>query len=165
MRVLRVILFTILFMQVATLVSIAAGMPMTPAPSQPMPSPPATPSSASPSPPISSPAPSVLAPSNSSSNLPTGISGKGTADASKLPARVTIEYSQSLAPVSNQPGLSVVEALNEALKNSPRASAIRSHLAIARSGYAAATQAPNPNLFMDRGLMAEQVMRPWPSFY
>jgi cobalt-zinc-cadmium efflux system outer membrane protein len=86
----------------------------------------------------------------------------------------TIEYNENLAPTSNLPGLSVVQALNEALIYGPRAAAVRAQLAIARANYPAATQAPNPIFFFDRGLVDEQVNRigpvltldpPWKLFF
>jgi cobalt-zinc-cadmium efflux system outer membrane protein len=72
---------------------------------------------------------------------------------------VTVDFDEGLAPKSNLPGMSVVQALNEALVSGPRAAAVRAQLAISRASYAAGTQATNPVLFMDRGLVAEQVMR------
>lgn len=78
-------------------------------------------------------------------------------------AKATIEYNEA-SPVSTDiPPISVINALNEALINSPRAAAIRAQFAIARANYAAATQIPNPIFFMDRGLVAEQVMRLGPT--
>jgi len=71
----------------------------------------------------------------------------------------TIEYTENLAPVSNQKGLSLVAALNESLVSGPRAAAIRAQFGIARANYAAATQQPNPIFFFDRGLVAEQENR------
>ncbi len=53
--------------------------------------------------------------------------------------------------------------MNEALQNSPRAAAIRAHFGIARTGYATATQGPNPMVFMDRGIIAEQEERLGPT--
>jgi outer membrane protein TolC len=85
-----------------------------------------------------------------------------------------IQYDVSIAPIASQPGLSVVGSMNEALMNSPRAAAVRAQLAISRANYAYATQGPNPIVFMDRGILAEQVMRlgptltiepPWKLFF
>jgi cobalt-zinc-cadmium efflux system outer membrane protein len=87
----------------------------------------------------------------------------GPTPPANAPEKVTIEFNEGLAPVSNQPGLSAVEAMNEALRMSPRASAIRSQLAIARAGFALATQVPNPVMFYDRGLVAEQENRIGPN--
>ena len=78
-------------------------------------------------------------------------------------AEAVIEYDISLAPIASQPGLTVVKAMNEALMNSPRAAAVRAQFAIARANYAYATQGPNPIMFMDRGLVAEQVFRLGPT--
>lgn len=71
----------------------------------------------------------------------------------------TIEYTEDLAPRSTSSGLSVVQALNEALVNGPRAAAVRAQFAVARANFPAATQQSNPSFFYDRGLMAEQVNR------
>ncbi len=77
----------------------------------------------------------------------------------KTTEKVTVEYNE-IAPVNDTvPPISVINALNQALINSPRAAAIRGFFPIARANYAAATMVPNPLFFMDRGLMAEQVMR------
>jgi cobalt-zinc-cadmium efflux system outer membrane protein len=71
----------------------------------------------------------------------------------------TIEYDVSLAPIATQPGLSVVQSMNDALMNNPRAAAIRAQFGIARTGYAYATQGPNPVMFFDRAPVSEQVTR------
>lgn len=140
---------------------ISAGYPSRPAPSQPMPTsapPPSRPTTVSPESP-----PSILVPESPLDRIPIPKESTQAAEQQqKPPAKVTVEFNEGLAPLSNQPGLSVVEALNEALRNSPRASAIRSQLSIARAGYATATQAPNPVMFVDRGLVAEQEMRTGP---
>lgn len=162
----KLILLSILLLQVAAPAGYSAGQPMMPQQSQPMPgpSPFAQPSlrPVNPGSPISTPPPQS-APDLSNRTPPSPEPDKEREKAPKQLEKVTVQYSDSLAPISNQPGLSVVEALNEALKMSPRASAIRSQLAIARAGYAAATQVPNPIMFMDRGLVAEQVMRLGPT--
>jgi cobalt-zinc-cadmium efflux system outer membrane protein len=84
---------------------------------------------------------------------------KQNSDSTKPTAKATVEYNESAPSVEGIPPLGVVQALNEALINSPRAAAIRAQFAIARANYATATQVPNPIFFMDRGLLAEQVMR------
>src|SRR6516225_5994855 len=121
--------------------NLLAGGPVgKPAPAQPAP---ASPTSKPPS--FTPPAPQ---PSNIPSPLPavTPMQGEeitkpttGPTPPANAPEKVTIEFNEGLAPVSNQPGLSAVEAMNEALRMSPRASAIRSQLAIARAGFALAT--------------------------
>jgi len=73
--------------------------------------------------------------------------------------KATVEYNETQPAPKDVPPLSVVNALNETLMMSPRAAAIRAQFAIARANYAAATIVPNPIIFMDRGLVAEQVMR------
>jgi outer membrane protein, heavy metal efflux system len=86
----------------------------------------------------------------------------------------TIEYNENLTPTDTTGGLSVVQAMNEALVIGPRAAAVRAQFGIARANYALASQAPNPILFMDRGIVAEQENRlgpnltqdmPWKLFF
>lgn len=74
-----------------------------------------------------------------------------------------IEYDEALAPKSNIPGLSALDAMREALIKGPRAAAVRAQLAIAMANFPQATQAPNPIFFFDRGLVAEQVNRIGPN--
>jgi len=71
----------------------------------------------------------------------------------------TIEFDEESPDANGLPHLHVIEALNEALMKSPRAAAIRANFGIARAGYAAATETPNPVFFFDRGLVAEQENR------
>ena len=66
-------------------------------------------------------------------------------------------------PPSPTQGISLSEALDEALIRSPRAAAVRAQLPIAKSGIAQATITPNPVFFMDRGFVAEAVERRGPS--
>jgi outer membrane protein, heavy metal efflux system len=92
--------------------------------------------------------------------LPSGQSGAQPGAPYVAPLNMgTIEYNENLAPVSNQKGLSLVQALNESLVNGPRAAAIRAQFGIARANYAAASEQPNPILLFDRGMAAEQVNR------
>ncbi|PWU01707.1 MAG: hypothetical protein C5B53_02460 [Candidatus Melainabacteria bacterium] len=136
---------------------IAAGVPTRPAPSLPMPE---GPSSGKNSPkgqtvqPVSPPA----------TEMPIIEKEKQDSGSNKPAAKATIEYNESAPTAQGVPPLGIVQALNEALINSPRAAAIRAQFAIARSKYAQATQTPNPSFFMDRGLLAEQVMRIGPQF-
>jgi len=74
----------------------------------------------------------------------------------------TITNSPEGQPTSGQ-GLLLSEAVHEALTRSPRASAIRAQLPIAKSAIAQATVSPNPVFFMDRGFVAEAVERRGPS--
>lgn len=60
--------------------------------------------------------------------------------------------------------LPLAHAMSEAMRVGPRAAAIRAQLGITQAGLSTATQAPNPTTFMDRGMMAEQVMRIGPIF-
>lgn len=55
--------------------------------------------------------------------------------------------------------LSIDQALNETLINSPRAMSIRLQLAIAKSALVRAKQLPNPTIFMDNGYKAEFTYR------
>lgn len=71
----------------------------------------------------------------------------------------SIEYDESIPDVSHSKPINVVDALNEALVNSPRAAAIRAQFGIVEAGYALATQVPNPVFFFDRGMVAEQENR------
>ncbi len=159
---------------------IAAGYPMQPAPSLPSPRPVVSPSGPSTSMPQSPALMPTVVPDNSevplkTEKLPSLNKGKETdqVQASTTPSgeqkkekkkeEVTIEYDVSLAPISSQPGLSVVRSMNEALMNSPRAAAVRAQFAIVRANYAYATQGPNPIVFMDRGMVAEQVFRLGPT--
>lgn len=88
--------------------------------------------------------------------------GSPSLPASTNAPKGTIEYNESISPNFSGPGLSAAQALNEALVHGPRAAAVRAQFAIARAGFASATQAPNPYFFFDRGLMAEQVNRMGP---
>lgn len=128
---------------------IAAGIPSRPQPSATMPDrpPEATNASAIPSGPIQNPDQFLK-----NNQIPKP-------EEQKPAAKATVEYNEALPADASVPTLSVVNALNEALMNNPRAAAIRAQFAIARANYALATQTPNPRVFMDRGLVAEQVMR------
>ena len=93
----------------------------------------------------------------------TNNSNDASTENIKKKVEAVIEYDVSLAPVASQPGLTVIKSMNEALMNSPRAAAVRAQFGIARANYAYATQGPNPLMFMDRGLVAEQVTRIGPT--
>src|SRR5262249_35993164 len=73
----------------------------------------------------------------------------------------TIEFTGQPA---GEKALTLVSALKEAIRMGPRAAAVRAQLAITRAGLATATQSNNQTMFMDRGMMAEQVMRIGPVF-
>lgn len=88
-------------------------------------------------------------------------------------AEGSVEFNE-VPDLSLLPPLPLVEALNEALINSPRAAAIRAQFGITEAGYATVTQVPNPFLFFDRGMVAEQENRigpilvgepPWKLFF
>jgi len=112
--------------------------------------------------PISPVSPDISTPTETPPSIPEGLYPPGPPTEQpgpSSPATGTIEYDEALAPKSNVPGLSIVQALNEALIKGPRAAAIRSQFAIARANYPAATQMPNSVFFFDRGMVAEQVNR------
>jgi len=68
-----------------------------------------------------------------------------------------IEYDNNASNAAE--ALRLNRAMSEAMRMGPRAASIRAQLGITRAGVATASQAPNPLMFMDRGMMAEQVMR------
>jgi outer membrane protein, heavy metal efflux system len=84
---------------------------------------------------------------------------------------------QAPTPTMVEPGgqqFSLAAMINEALKNGPRAAAIRAQLSLARANYATASQGINPGFMMDRGMVAEQEERigpvmtndaPWKLYY
>jgi outer membrane protein, heavy metal efflux system len=137
------------------------GRPSTP--SFPAASTPAVGSSVKASSPVIGPADLFPVPKREAAKTETEAQEKPGSDVTKPLNELTVEYSEDLAAPSNLPGLSVVQALNQALINGPRAAAVRAQLAIARANFPAATQAPNPIFFLDRGLVAEQVNRIGPS--
>lgn len=55
--------------------------------------------------------------------------------------------------------MSIVQAMNETLINSPRAAAVRFNLGITKSELIRATELPNPTIFMDSGYKAEFTYR------
>jgi len=77
--------------------------------------------------------------------------------------KATIRADQGKSQPGMAQGLSLGEALDEALMRSPRAAATRAQLPIAKAGIAQATVSPNPVFFMDRGFVAESVERRGPS--
>jgi cobalt-zinc-cadmium efflux system outer membrane protein len=88
--------------------------------------------------------------------------------------QATVEYYDEVPDTSKFPPLPVVDALNTALIESPRAAAIRAQFGITEAGYAMVTQAPNPFFLYDRGMVAEQENRigpilteepPWKIFF
>jgi len=74
----------------------------------------------------------------------------------------TIQFTEQ--PKGAGSGLTILQALDEALVKSPRAAAIRSQLQITTANYADAAAAPNPSFFFDRAPLGEQVKRIGPSF-
>lgn len=103
-------------------------------------------------------APNAISPASGG----TDLSGGTAPGPSGQTVTGTIEYNAQ-PPAPSAAEVSMMQALNEALIRSPRAAAIRSQLQIAKSGLAAATVAPNPLFFMDRGPVAEQVKRIGPT--
>lgn len=60
-------------------------------------------------------------------------------------------------PIANS--LSIDQAMNETLMQSPRAASLRLQLGITKSGVVRATELPNPSIFMDNGYKAEFTYR------
>jgi outer membrane protein, heavy metal efflux system len=104
------------------------------------------------------------APAASSGNPKTPDANASPSQASTNPmpsvgqtAAGTIEYDESIVPdVSDAPPQNVVDSLNNALIESPKAAAIRAQFGITQAGYAGVTVVPNPVFFFDRGMVAEQ---------
>ncbi len=89
----------------------------------------------------------------------------GQADAGQTGAGAVsgnIQFTEQPKPVGS--GLSIVQALDEALVKSPRAAAIRSQLQITTANYADAAAGPNPAFLFDRAPLGEQVRRIGPTF-
>jgi outer membrane protein TolC len=109
----------------------------------------------------------LSAPASSSGNpkVPAPAAQRAPAPTSSMPSGSpstsgTIEYDESIVPdVSDAPPTNVVDSLNQALIDSPRAAAIRAQFGITEAGYAQVTVVPNPVFFFDRGLVAEQENR------
>ncbi len=109
----------------------------------------------------------LSAPASSSGNpkVPAPAAQSAPATTSPMPSgspstSATIEYDESIVPdVSDAPPTNVVDSLNQALIDSPRAAAIRAQFGITEAGYAQVTVVPNPVFFFDRGLVAEQENR------
>lgn len=82
------------------------------------------------------------------------------------PVQGTVRFSTGQPPAdqSQQEGLSLSQALDEALIKGPRAAAIRAQLPIAKAGIAQAAISPNPVLFYDNGFIAEATERRGTSF-
>ncbi len=96
-------------------------------------------------------------PGQSDQGSPTtdGQSGSGAVSG-------TIQFTEQ--PRGGGSGLSIVQALDEALIKSPRAAAIRSQLQITTANYADAAAGPNPGFLFDRAPLGEQVRRIGPTF-
>lgn len=73
----------------------------------------------------------------------------------------TIQFTEQ--PKNGQ-GMTILQALDEALVKSPRAAAIRSQLQITTANYADAAAAPNAAFLIDRAPLGEQVRRLGPTF-
>jgi cobalt-zinc-cadmium efflux system outer membrane protein len=73
----------------------------------------------------------------------------------------TIQFTEQ---PKNGPGMTILQALDEALVKSPRAAAIRSQLQITTANYADAAAAPNAAFLIDRAPLGEQVRRLGPTF-
>lgn len=62
-------------------------------------------------------------------------------------------------PINAGDTMTIGQAMNETLINSPRAAAVRFNLGITKSELIRATEMPNPNIFMDSGFKAEFTYR------
>ncbi len=62
-------------------------------------------------------------------------------------------------PIGPGDSLTIGQAMNETLINSPRAAAVRFNLGVTRSELIRATEMPNPTIFMDSGYKAEFTYR------
>lgn len=98
-------------------------------------------------------------PANSAAGGATPSSPSSNATADSIYSSGSIEYEEHVPDTSKFPKLDVLNALNTALIESPRAAAIRSQFGITQAGYAQVTQVPNPVFFFDRGMVAEQENR------
>lgn len=100
--------------------------------------------------PVTAPVAPALRGNNNPSNLPE--LGHPT------PATVSGPDSLDLrGPMGNS--LTIGQAMNETLINSPRAAAVRFNLGITKSELIRATELPNPTIFMDSGYKAEFTYR------
>lgn len=92
----------------------------------------------------------VSNPGNSSSSIPAQ-------GAQTPPAQPPAEALNLRGPMGDS--LTIGQAMNETLVNSPRAAAVRFNLGITKSELYRATEMPNPTIFMDSGYKAEFTYR------
>lgn len=98
--------------------------------------------------------------SSPDSSSPQSSSSATQPDSSKPDATGVIRFeSKGQRPAPLEGGISIFEALDEALVKSPRAAALRSNLQITKSELARATEQPSVQWFFDRAPAAEQVRR------
>lgn len=107
--------------------------------------------------PIEAPKPSPDRPVN---NPPEGSANPeaGAAPSPSPPAAgdAPVTLKGPLGPANS---LTIAQAMNETLINSPRAEAVRFNLGITKSELLRATEMPNPTIFMDSGYKAEFTYR------
>jgi cobalt-zinc-cadmium efflux system outer membrane protein len=117
--------------------------------------------------------PNIAPLDQSTSNANPAATGTGDNSSAALNSG-SVEYDEKIPDTSSAPAMDIVDSLNEALMNSPRAAAIRALFGVTQAGYAAVTQVPNPVFFFDRGMVAEQENRigplltvepPWKLFF
>lgn len=112
-------------------------------------------------------APGSAAPSDGDSDSSKDSSDSASqSDSGKPDATGVIKFESkgSNRPAQLEGGISIFEALDEALVKSPRAAALRSNLQITKSELARATEQPSVAWFFDRAPAAEQVRRTGPSW-
>lgn len=123
----------------------------------------ASPASAPAGSPVAQPGPDRSAADSGSS--PDASDPATQQDSDKPDATGVIRFeSKGNRPTPLEGGISIFEALDEALVKSPRASALRSNLQITKSELARATEQPSVSWFFDRAPAAEQVRRTGPSW-
>ncbi|PZM85257.1 MAG: hypothetical protein DKT66_03485 [Candidatus Melainabacteria bacterium] len=100
------------------------------------------------------PVTSPIDPASRGESNPSGIPEQGA----HTPPSVTPQDALNLrGPMGDS--MTIGQAMNETLINSPRAAAVRFNLGITKSELIRATELPNPTIFMDSGYKAEFTYR------
>lgn len=100
------------------------------------------------------PVTSPVDPASRGDSNPSGIPEQGA----HTPPSVTPQEALNLrGPMGDS--MTIGQAMNETLINSPRAAAVRFNLGITKSELIRATELPNPTIFMDSGYKAEFTYR------
>lgn len=100
------------------------------------------------------PVTSPIEPASRGESNPSGIPEQGA----HTPPSVTGQEALNLrGPMGDS--MTIGQAMNETLVNSPRAAAVRFNLGITKSELIRATEMPNPTIFMDSGYKAEFTYR------